>query len=42
MVDPNNISELYENPNFSSEFGIAIYGKIPQENGYSSLKLLIR
>lgn len=30
--DPNNIFELYGDPNFSSEFGIAIYGKIPQEN----------
>lgn len=30
--DPNNVSELYGDPNFSSEYGIAIYGKIPQEN----------
>lgn len=30
--DPNNVFELYEDPNFSSEYGIAIYGKIPQEN----------
>lgn len=31
-LDPNNVSELYENQNFTSEYGIAIYGKIPQEN----------
>ena len=30
--DPNNVSELYGDPNFSSEYGIAIYGKIPQED----------
>ena len=31
-IDPNNVSELYGNPNFTSEYGIAIYGKIPKEN----------
>ncbi len=30
--DSKNVSELYGDPNFSSEYGIAIYGKIPQEN----------
>lgn len=30
--DANNVSELYGDPNFLSEYGIVIYGKIPQEN----------
>lgn len=30
--DPNNVSGLYGDPNFSSEYDIAIYGEIPQEN----------
>lgn len=31
-LNPNNVSELYWNPNFTSEYGIAIYGKMSQEN----------
>ena len=30
--DSDNVSELYGDANFTSEYGIALYGKIPQEN----------